>query len=121
MKWKVVFVVWIGSFLSGFAEIRINQIMASNVRDLVANGLSIFVIGNHDGRCWCEESAPKEKAGLYAGHARSKFVSSSRLQDDLKAVEALRAIHCEICLTRLLGVIDDRGGGGESSPVLKIS
>ena len=32
MKWKVVFVVGIGSFLSGFAEIGINEIMASNVR-----------------------------------------------------------------------------------------
>lgn len=83
MKWKVVFVVWIGSFLSGFAEIRINKIIASNVRDLVVDGLPIFVIGNHDGRSWREESAPKEKADLYLGHASSSACmgqSSSPLQ-----------------------------------------
>ena len=51
----------------------------------------------------------------------SKFPSSSRLQGDLKPVEALRTIRCKIRLTRLLGVADDRGRRRESSPVLKIS
>ena len=64
MKWKVVFVVGIGSFLSGFAEIGINKMMESNVRaypDIAAI---------EDDPDWIElhnAGAQKEKENLHKG------------------------------------------------------